>query len=93
MKADKLHNKGLTRNKRGTVASYSLDGSYTQGRGCLSKRTYATRKAAKKATIDYKRKRGKAITFYRCPFCGEYHLTRKRIDERSKDGRERSDGE
>lgn len=39
-------------------------------RGCVSKRRFASRKAAKQAA----RKLGYRI--YRCPFCGKWHLTK-----------------
>lgn len=83
--AGKIHSKGWNADKRRNAIAYELGGSYRQNRSCLSKRAYATRKAAKAAAIGYKRRCGAPITFYRCPFCGEYHLTRKRLKEVEKD--------
>lgn len=85
MHTGKIHNNGYASAKRRNVIAYDLKGSYRQNRSCLNKRTYATKKAAKTAAIGYKHRHKSAITFYRCPFCGEYHLTRKRVG-RKKNG-------
>ena len=93
MSIKKIHSNGYNPYKRKNIVAYELGGSYRQNRSCLNKRTYATRKAAKAAAVGYKQRCGSPITFYRCPFCGEYHLTRKRINERKNNGsRESNDG-
>ena len=86
MSTGKTHGNRYKTNKRKNIVAYKLGGSYKQDRSCLDKRAYATRKAAKTAATGYKHRCGASITFYSCPFCGQYHLTRKRINEREGNG-------
>ncbi len=43
---------------------------------CASKRTYFTKAAVNKALRESKRKSDTPLYYYRCPNCGNYHLTK-----------------
>lgn len=52
-------------------------------RGCSLKAVYATKRAAKRAAIAYKRVTGQRCGIYRCELCGDWHLTTLRYKLRS----------
>ena len=74
----------MTQDPRSVAAQRRLDvqargASHHEVRSCLRKRSYHTRKLAREATRKVRGEEGEKLHVYRCPHCGLFHLTKRKL--------------